>query len=401
MSTFKISVLNMVGFEYGATFPQEPIPGPPLFFRFTSYIVMDNDYQESNYFSQGLEALKVTAAHEFHHAIQFSYRIWINNSSPVDLFLMEMTSTWLEDVLFEDINDYLQYLPFFFANYSNVPFTSTDFLNPFGNCLFLHMLEKQFGTAIGRELWEKITEQPGLEALKIVLEEANTSFVSQLHQYGLWLSFTGERADSLNFFPEGSLYPELLVDPDDQSIFDPPLSVSRMITPLATRMLQLNQTTGGEYLLTVNSNRTPGKVSHLTSQGIISTISVNQSGLLYLLTGENAVIFITNASEDTADVKYQLARGGEHSPGSIVAFPNPVIFPRDQNLAFINIPEAGEIYILNSNGRRVARLTAPSLASTVIWNLKDDHDREVVSGTYLYLFKGSKTEKTGKIAIIR
>ena len=39
----------------------------------TSWVEIDNDYAESSYYTNGLEAMRVTVAHEFFHAIQRAY----------------------------------------------------------------------------------------------------------------------------------------------------------------------------------------------------------------------------------------------------------------------------------------------------------------------------------------
>ena len=80
---------------------------------------MDNDYQEGYYFVNDLDALRVTAAHEFNHAIQLSYGVHWDDQNPIDLYFIEMTSTWVEDVVYNDINRYLEYLPILFENFSN------------------------------------------------------------------------------------------------------------------------------------------------------------------------------------------------------------------------------------------------------------------------------------------
>lgn len=50
--------------------------------------------------------LQVTAAHEFFHAVQFSY------DATEDPWFMESTAVWAEDELYTNINDNVQYLPF-------------------------------------------------------------------------------------------------------------------------------------------------------------------------------------------------------------------------------------------------------------------------------------------------
>jgi hypothetical protein len=73
----------------------------------SAFCVLDNDYSSSQ-FSRGapLTNMQVTAAHEFFHAVQFSYDAW------EDPWFMEATAVWMEDVVFNNINDNTQYLPY-------------------------------------------------------------------------------------------------------------------------------------------------------------------------------------------------------------------------------------------------------------------------------------------------
>lgn len=61
-----------------------------------SYIAMDND--------NGVDWCKVTAAHEFQHACQMSY----DYQEPT--WFMENCAVWIEDILYDDIDDYVSYL---------------------------------------------------------------------------------------------------------------------------------------------------------------------------------------------------------------------------------------------------------------------------------------------------
>ena len=51
-----------------------------------------------------IENMRVTAAHEYFHAVQYAYDAF------EDGWLLEATATWVEDEMFDDVNDNLQYL---------------------------------------------------------------------------------------------------------------------------------------------------------------------------------------------------------------------------------------------------------------------------------------------------
>ena len=72
----------------------------------SAYCVFDNDFRRAEFTTGafGLAALKVTAAHEFFHAIQFAYDTFDDRA------FMEGTATWMEDEVFTAVNDNIQYL---------------------------------------------------------------------------------------------------------------------------------------------------------------------------------------------------------------------------------------------------------------------------------------------------
>lgn len=75
----------------------------------SAYCVLDNDYSSLQYNApapevSGIDALRITTAHEFFHASQFNYD-WKEAK-----FLMEGTATWAEDRVFDGINANYAYL---------------------------------------------------------------------------------------------------------------------------------------------------------------------------------------------------------------------------------------------------------------------------------------------------
>lgn len=77
----------------------------------TSWMGMNNNYSWAvtvNPTETEEDAIKVTVAHEFFHAVQFG------TSSSKTNFLMEATAAWSEDEIYPGINDNLQYLKYTF-----------------------------------------------------------------------------------------------------------------------------------------------------------------------------------------------------------------------------------------------------------------------------------------------
>jgi len=71
----------------------------------TSFIVIDNDFADLIYHPyNGATGLKITAAHEFHHAVQYGYNYYF------DIWYAETTATWIEDEVYDSVNQLYNYL---------------------------------------------------------------------------------------------------------------------------------------------------------------------------------------------------------------------------------------------------------------------------------------------------
>ena len=138
---------------YGYCAPERRKPG----FRWlaSGYCVLDNDYAE--FPLAPMQSAEVTAAHEFFHSIQFAY------DYGEDAWLLEATATWMEERVFDDVNDNRQYIP---ASQVARPFVPLDYFNPdtgeqYGNWTFFEFLSKRFGNGVVRQIWNKAAAFPG------------------------------------------------------------------------------------------------------------------------------------------------------------------------------------------------------------------------------------------------
>ena len=116
--------------------------------RCNSYIEMRNNYDASVF--QGLtesENVKITAVHEFFHAIQFSYNCY------EEFWLMEATAVWSEDELYNDINDHYRYM----GNWFSRPYASIneETSHMYGSFIFFQYIDEHLGGPESiRRIWE-------------------------------------------------------------------------------------------------------------------------------------------------------------------------------------------------------------------------------------------------------
>ena len=395
--------IEQLGFKAPPDANGDPVSGYPIYFtnfgyygatsfgtslpqyRYSSYIEIHRNFA-SGFYTHGLEALKVTAAHEFNHAIQLGYRFETND----DIFFMEMTSTWLEDYVYEDVNDYLQYLPSFFSTMRDRKFNSSN--GEYANSLYLHMLEKNYGPKAMVKIWENIISYSPIKALDSYLKEKGFSFSQSQNRYAVWLYFTGGRSEGDTFFPEAADYPQL--HPESGAG-----NAERTLPNLSMRYIYLEADSGISYKGKISASVNNGRFNFLGS-GVFREESyrfghwqsfrqLNRNPLLLIMTNPGTETNIANIS------LYLKAGPPEIAPNLVIVEQN------GGNAVFYNVPPKSVITILTVNGRPVRTLhfDQPQTGS-LEWNLKDRFGYRVSSGIYLYYINGSKPV-LGKFAIVR
>lgn len=174
-----------------------------------SYCVLDNDYARSQYGTAPSNALRATAAHEFFHAIQFAYDV--ND----DLWFMEGTAVWVEDEVYDAINDNYQYLAYSALRYPRTPTDYSRNLNPYGSFLFFKYASERLGRTVVRQFWENADaprNRYSLQAIRVVLASRSTGWAGFFATFGSW-----------NTLPNGSY--------SERAYYPPPVyTVTRTLT---------------------------------------------------------------------------------------------------------------------------------------------------------------------------
>ena len=195
----------------GLTYPSDFIDYPSC----KSYIVLKSSYQSTSYPDQ-YDLMRIAAAHEFFHAIQFGYdctEMTIGGEN--NPYWFEISSVWMEDVAYDYVNDYLDFLPYFFLypHYSLEAFSS-DFpdmraYHPYASSIWAFYLSEKYGVDVIRKIWIKCGEEAGyntIEATNSVLDSLGSSYDDAFREFTLWNFFTNSRADTVNFYSEGNLF---------------------------------------------------------------------------------------------------------------------------------------------------------------------------------------------------
>ncbi len=123
---------------------------------FTSYITVDNDFAEFGARYSAFQYLQSTAAHEYHHAIQYGYNFYF------DTWYAEATSTWIEDEVFDSVNQLYDYLPAYLQN-PRLPLdtpVSVSSGGGYSRWIFSRYLAEINGRDIIRTILERLQTKP-------------------------------------------------------------------------------------------------------------------------------------------------------------------------------------------------------------------------------------------------
>jgi hypothetical protein len=166
---------------YGYAAPE--CPDPLTTNSCPAYMVMDKDYSRFPPAASGetaLDAMSVTAAHEYNHVLQMGYDVL------EDLWMFESTAVYMEEKVYPSINDYFQYLPSWVQN-TGVPLTAPTFLKIYGSGVWNHWLDHRYG---GEDVIQLAWSQsPGLNSFapaaydKSIRDRAGAGFADEFEEF--------------------------------------------------------------------------------------------------------------------------------------------------------------------------------------------------------------------------
>jgi hypothetical protein len=175
------------------------------YFDASAFCVVDNDMSPSQLpgGATGVPALQVTLAHEFFHAVQFAYDFL------EDRWFMEGTAVWMEDEVFDGVNDNRQYLR---ASQLNQPFVPLDLSDlrysyVYGAWIWFRFLSESFDPSIIKRTWEYADgssagqDQYSLQAIESAIADRDSRFRWAYADFGVWNDVPGFT------YSEGGSYP--------------------------------------------------------------------------------------------------------------------------------------------------------------------------------------------------
>lgn len=378
--------------------------------RFSTYITVDNDFV--GYRTPGMDGLRVTAAHEFFHAVQVgSYGVWTNVPSS-NFYFYELSSVWMEHVAFQEIHDYYYYLPKFFLYYRDsqdrsYPFTKFDgAYRGYERAVWAFFLSEKFGRDIIREIWVGMKQTPVIPATASALERRGTALEQEFADFSLWNFYTGDRADPTRYYNEGSSFPRY--KPNVSMDFIGSQAVIGSAAPsMSTQMYQF--VLSGDTVTAIVTNRDIELAQ--TSSPPMSDLSLvmKSSGLEppYQLVAPGIGISFKSADLAKLNILYLRSSTNRNAVMSPGPSPNPLRLAKDLRLVLplsARSTELVDVYVLNSAAEQVfARSYLPqmSFGMTAVEVPVSDLRTDLATGVYFIVAKTRGEEHTWKVAVIQ
>lgn len=416
---YDIYIMNLSGL-YGYTqFETELQPGTS---RFTSFMVIDNDFLGSGYKAQGIDGARVTVAHEFHHAIQGGNYIFRTD----DTFFYEITSTAMEEFVFDSINDYYAYM----RDYFQSPSRSFPNNNGYNLAIWNIYLKEIFGFDIIKRQWELMRNNRALRAISSSIEERGSVFEFELTRFGIWSYFTNYRTISGLYFSEAAFYPALI--PTSVTTFSPPSKMYEFSGfPVSNYFMRTVNTSNNDTIVSIFGN---GDIQNalgnsITSQMADYTLFDNSASGNYKIGDEYSATFNNRGNNfwKQAEIINNIPLTGDSLTiikdelSEILVFPSPFRYNDPQrsseSIRFsLNVESSKEvdvnIYTLSmdlvtsfrqSTKPFILRDAEANLGrqiSIVEWSKPVDEKGNILgSGIYLVVIKSGNEYLTGKFVI--
>jgi hypothetical protein len=180
----------------------------------SAYCVLDNDYARTEFPAHTpIQNMQVTAAHEYFHAVQFGYDVG------EDPWFMEATATWVEDEVYDRVNDNVAYLPQGPLGHPGRSLDSRGNGYFYGAWIFFRHVTERFPQSdtglpiVVRRMWRladaaapDATNLYSMEAVERALSEQGSTTGDEL------LGMAAANLHPRRWYDEGKLYPAAKVN---------------------------------------------------------------------------------------------------------------------------------------------------------------------------------------------
>ncbi|WP_103664118.1 MXAN_6640 family putative metalloprotease [Gracilimonas amylolytica] len=339
--TYKVRVEDdLSGGAYGLTNTSSTSPGG-------TFIVIESNFDgfPENTHPDGdqIGAIYVTMAHEFKHAIQYAQNNW---SSPSGAFnWSEMDATLMEEVVYDDVNDYYNYIKN--GINSDNPNSSSIFFSPgsgtpgaYWHVSWMIYYYEKFGSTVWHEVWQEIESENNLsidDALRRILPAQEEDFSESFVQNHLWHLASGSRTGTDSYgFREKEEYPNSNLEATFNSVPESSVNLNS-VSRMAARYYEVIPSPGDMGTIEV-------AVDFDTTQVGVGLLFYHKDGRMtdLIATGENKAQLFVPSQVNWADIDRL---------GLVIANYSNALTTRDLSIQFgktgqvvdIRDPEYGDI----------------------------------------------------------
>ena len=386
----------------------------------TSYMAMQNSYTGFAGNTE-IENIKVTAAHEFFHAVQFGYDAYEKG------WVLEASAVWMEEEMYNDVNDCYQYMTSWFA----YPATSLDESGShwYGSFIFFQYIDEHMGGSEPiRRMYEIGVSSPSNtgdfshDDIDAALDEQGFTFKGALNGMAVANFVLSSNSGAGDYsYQEADEYlvssPGIFASISFKEGMDTSIS-STSLNRYATEYISLTSNDPIKCTITPSSSNAEDLVLHAileTSSGSVTVISESNESI-NIDPANYDRMGLAIVSQDTMGGDWDYSVSFENGLASVTGtslqageiridsnYPNPF----NGTTAFqINVAETQRVKVTMVNGRghtvrTVFHGTAAAGGTVITWDGRMDSGKRAPSGLYIVNAIGTETTAAEKILYLK
>ncbi|MFN8549441.1 MAG: MXAN_6640 family putative metalloprotease [Candidatus Eisenbacteria bacterium] len=182
---------------YGVTYAESPVAGGyPN--DYTAYFIIDNDYTGFGYSDRTLP-MQVTVAHEYHHVVQMGYVINIS-------WWMENMSTFMEDEVYDSIDDNYNYMSFHTTAIFNKMSTANGAYE-YGSFIWPTFLKENWDHSLVKDVETCSATTNIFTCFDTALAPYASDYASAQAEFNVWNFYMSAARNDGNHYIEAGTYP--------------------------------------------------------------------------------------------------------------------------------------------------------------------------------------------------
>lgn len=363
--------------------------------------------------NQSRGALEVTIAHEFKHAIQYLQNEWSGETDD----WAEMDATLMEEVVYDEVNDYYNYIENFSSDLFQRAYQSL-IPGSYEDITFALYFHEHLGPEFWPETWrliEQDNELNFLDAVRKALEQRGLSYATSLSEAYAYHYASGEFNSPLDYgFDERNQYPNPRIEETITELVIGEAFIDGDLSRLSSRFYEIALATdlgtfaqvnlsadNADVVLGVLIYETTGGVQFhtLESDGMIDQFTELPLGVNWTTIEKIGLMVTQTSSNINAYYKLQIE---EYSLGDELIlsqnYPNPA---KDYTKIDVWVPKVSDLNIelFDLLGRKVKTIYQGSADAGS--NTFGFATASLSSGVYIYRVIGAGNTASKAIHIIR